>query len=486
MQERSRFIKLAKLDPDPTPNRSLKMSELSEGLRKQVKTLIKEGKTKISDFPDEIKKKVMAEMAMPKLSSGIRGFNDKDGRFVPTGSSMGRGSSVPADKSIAAAFEIESIMDRKDKAYDKGGAYWGHLPKNPVYRAYAELPEPVEFERNGGYSDGMQDQIELFFRANSMGAARKHVKSMFPNATFIPSAKKGMEEADVAGQSRKLISIGNDDNGNQLFKDSEKDWYYVMLGTQLYRAADDVYFEPEYKVGFPYEVVPGDVAPDFGVDESISTKPENKPFQLHYMDKNGKQKSMGSKSKEELVQYAKDLGLDKYEITPKEEVMAEARWEGDYSVEDFKRDLETGPFEWPGGYPAYFIMSDGEAMSYEAAKENAEQIIDAIQTKDDTGWRVVGRDVNWEDPDLYCCQTNQRIPSAYAEPEEGVKGAEATMKEDIEFAGSEYPELQAIVDEMTETIINDINAKTEGVQSKMPYKAQWVLEELAKALQERV
>lgn len=89
-----------------------------------------------------------------------------------------------------------------------------------------------------------------------------------------------------------------------------------------------------------------------------------------------------------------------------------------YTVDKFKADLESGEFAFPGGYPTYFITDDGDCLSYDSAKENAEQIIDAIQTKDNSGWRVVGREVNWEDPDLYCADSGKRIPSAYAEPEE--------------------------------------------------------------------
>jgi len=28
---------------------------------------------------------------------------------------------------------------------------------------------------------------------------------------------------------------------------------------------------------------------------------------------------------------------------------------------------------------------------------------------------VIAAEVNWEDPDLYCADSNERIPSAYAE-----------------------------------------------------------------------
>lgn len=86
----------------------------------------------------------------------------------------------------------------------------------------------------------------------------------------------------------------------------------------------------------------------------------------------------------------------------------------DMTVEEFDEALKE-PYAWPGGYPRYFITSDGEALSYEAAREEAEQIRTAIREKSRDGWRVVAVDVNWEDPALYCCHTNDRIESAYAE-----------------------------------------------------------------------
>jgi len=51
---------------------------------------------------------------------------------------------------------------------------------------------------------------------------------------------------------------------------------------------------------------------------------------------------------------------------------------------------------------------------------------------------------------------------------------------------NEYPELRKIVDEMTKSVAKDINKKVKNVDSEMPYKAQWVLEELIKNLQELV
>lgn len=87
-----------------------------------------------------------------------------------------------------------------------------------------------------------------------------------------------------------------------------------------------------------------------------------------------------------------------------------------YTIADFRRDMRQ-PFAWPGGYPRYFVMNDGESLSYEGAQENVRQILDSIHNKQDDGWRIVACEVNWEDAALFCAHTNKRIESAYAEDE---------------------------------------------------------------------
>jgi ribosomal protein L24E len=85
------------------------------------------------------------------------------------------------------------------------------------------------------------------------------------------------------------------------------------------------------------------------------------------------------------------------------------------SISDFRRAMRTGAYAWPGGYPLYFVMSDGAALSFAAAKAERRLILEAIRDCDASDWRVVGMDVNWEDSDLYCAHTGERIPSAYAD-----------------------------------------------------------------------
>jgi hypothetical protein len=89
------------------------------------------------------------------------------------------------------------------------------------------------------------------------------------------------------------------------------------------------------------------------------------------------------------------------------------------TVADFKSALRNGQFTFPGCYPLYFIASDGEAISFESAREQFRQIAQTIQDGDrHSGWRIVAVDINYEDADLYCAHSGQRIESAYGEPED--------------------------------------------------------------------
>jgi hypothetical protein len=84
------------------------------------------------------------------------------------------------------------------------------------------------------------------------------------------------------------------------------------------------------------------------------------------------------------------------------------------TISDFRRAIRNGPYAWPGGYPLFFVMADGESLSFQAARENRRSILDALahRTRD---WLPVAFVTNWEDPDLTCVHTGERIESAYAE-----------------------------------------------------------------------
>jgi len=89
------------------------------------------------------------------------------------------------------------------------------------------------------------------------------------------------------------------------------------------------------------------------------------------------------------------------------------------SISDLRKAFRHGPYAWPGGYPCYFVMADGEPLSFKAAKENRRELLEALAHTADrhNGWRPIGLEINWEEPDLYCAHSGERIESAYAEPE---------------------------------------------------------------------
>lgn len=91
------------------------------------------------------------------------------------------------------------------------------------------------------------------------------------------------------------------------------------------------------------------------------------------------------------------------------------------TYEQFEEILKGGAYTDVGGYPLYFVMKDGEAMSFRAAEREKDRIREAFQDQMsfDRDWIPVGVEINYEDENLYCCHTGLKIDSAYGDPEEG-------------------------------------------------------------------
>jgi hypothetical protein len=87
------------------------------------------------------------------------------------------------------------------------------------------------------------------------------------------------------------------------------------------------------------------------------------------------------------------------------------------SVADVKASLRAGPYAWPGGYPMFFLMADGEAMCFESVRKNFDAVAEALTTGFNRDWKPVAVEINYEDADLRCAHDMTRIPSAYAEEE---------------------------------------------------------------------
>jgi hypothetical protein len=73
------------------------------------------------------------------------------------------------------------------------------------------------------------------------------------------------------------------------------------------------------------------------------------------------------------------------------------------------------PYAWPGGYPLYVIMADGECLSIDAARDNWAAICHSTIGQYRDGWQAQGAAINWEDSDMVCCHTGKPIESAYGE-----------------------------------------------------------------------
>lgn len=86
--------------------RQIKLSSLSEGLRKEVRSLMKEGKVKLSQMSEDVRRKVVKEN-----EEGAKGFmtktkielKNKRGDVIPIGSSV-KVEFLPSDDKIAILF----------------------------------------------------------------------------------------------------------------------------------------------------------------------------------------------------------------------------------------------------------------------------------------------------------------------------------------------------------------------------------------------
>lgn len=90
-----------------------------------------------------------------------------------------------------------------------------------------------------------------------------------------------------------------------------------------------------------------------------------------------------------------------------------------YTVKALMDQLRAGEFTFPGGYPCFFVLADGEALSFDAVKDNLLQCARATRNHgkkpfcSDKQWAIVGCEINYEDPALRCAHTGKLIESAY-------------------------------------------------------------------------
>lgn len=71
-------------------------------------------------------------------------------------------------------------------------------------------------------------------------------------------------------------------------------------------------------------------------------------------------------------------------------------------------------YAWPGGYPIFYVTTDCAAICATCANSGE---FTTDENADADGFQLSAAEVNWEDPHLICDHCNDRIESAYAEPE---------------------------------------------------------------------
>lgn len=82
-------------------------------------------------------------------------------------------------------------------------------------------------------------------------------------------------------------------------------------------------------------------------------------------------------------------------------------------VQSVKRFVKE-KYAWPGGYPMFMIMSDGDVLCHTCTKKNLKQILTSTREKARDGWKAGGVDINYEDKDLYCANCDEQIEVAYS------------------------------------------------------------------------
>lgn len=80
-------------------------------------------------------------------------------------------------------------------------------------------------------------------------------------------------------------------------------------------------------------------------------------------------------------------------------------------------------YAWPGGYPMYVLMADGECLCPDCVKSNYKRISRETRCMDhaetipfrDREWIAGSTEINYEDQDLYCAHCGEQIESAYGD-----------------------------------------------------------------------
>ena len=118
-----------------------------------------------------MKMKNKTRNSLPPLSSGSTGFFNDEGKWICTGSMMGRRNTLPEDRSQSCKLHLVSMREADRTCYDSSGAYWGMWSPSAggMYRALGDCGEV---------------RAEVFVRARDREEAKMKVRKSLTNARF--------------------------------------------------------------------------------------------------------------------------------------------------------------------------------------------------------------------------------------------------------------------------------------------------------------
>lgn len=75
-----------------------------------------------------------------------------------------------------------------------------------------------------------------------------------------------------------------------------------------------------------------------------------------------------------------------------------------------RESIVAEPYAWPGGYPKFAVLADGETLCAKCCETEKDHLEDYDMGDDHI---IAGIDINWEDESLHCCHCNNLIECAY-------------------------------------------------------------------------
>ena len=86
-------------------------------------------------------------------------------------------------------------------------------------------------------------------------------------------------------------------------------------------------------------------------------------------------------------------------------------------IEAVKRAIRE-PYAWPGGYPVYTVMDDGDLLCPDCARAEFKQIVRDTKMQIGGCWTVLGAEILWEEMDgtpAICSHCEKKLQTAYGE-----------------------------------------------------------------------